>query len=101
MERVITFPDASPEWPIVRDKLAAAGVSVQMRMIDNMPAFPDEDPGPDWRELRVSLGGGMITLRRESRQMRVVVWGNADEATQRDQQTLANACAQAGDGTLS
>ena len=60
-----------------------------MRMIDNMPASPDEDPEENWQELRVSLGHGMITVRREPGRFRVIVWGNADGATQRDQETLA------------
>ena len=101
MERVVTFPGTEPSWPAVRDRIAAAGGAVQMRMIDNMPAFPDEDPEEGWHELRVSLGGGMLTLRREPGRMRVVVWGNADEALKRDQEVLARACAEAGGGTVS
>jgi hypothetical protein len=67
-------------------------------MIDNLPAFPDEEPEPGWRELRVSLGGGMLTLRREPGRWSVVVWGNADEALRRDQDLLARVCAEAGGG---
>jgi hypothetical protein len=65
-------------------------------MIDNLPAFPDEAPPEEWRELRVTLGHGMITLRRESNAIRVIVWGNADEATQRDQDILAKAIGRSG-----
>ena len=100
MERVVVFPDAGPSWAAVRDRLSAAGAAVQMRMIDNLPAFPDEDPGEGWRELRVSLGGGMLTLRREPGRMRVVVWGNADDALRREQGVLARACADAGGGRI-
>jgi hypothetical protein len=71
-----------------------------MRMIDNMPAFPDEEPEEGWKELRVSLGGGMITLRREAGRMRVVVWGNADAALQQQQELLTRVCAEAGSGTV-
>ena len=84
MERVVTFPGTEPTWPAVRDRITAVGGNVQMRMIDNMPAFPDEEPEVGWRELRVSLGVGMLTLRREPGRIRVVVWGNADEAMRRD-----------------
>jgi hypothetical protein len=94
MERVVILAEASPKWPAIRDRLAAAGASAQMRMIDNMPAFPDEEPHDDWRELRVSLGHGMITLRREPDKIRIIVWGNADDATQRDQELLATALGQ-------
>jgi hypothetical protein len=100
MERVVTFPGPEPTWPAVRDRIAAAGATVQMRMIDNLPAFPDEEPGPIWRELRVSLGGGMLTIRREAARWSVVVWGNADEALKRDQDLLARACAAASGGVV-
>jgi hypothetical protein len=100
MVRVVTFPDAGPEWPAVRDRLTATGAAVQMRMIDNMPAVPDEEPEAGWREIRVSLGGGMLTLRREPGSMSVVVWGNADAALVADQDRLARACADAGGGAV-
>lgn len=100
MERVIMFPNAGPTWPAVRDSIAAAGAQVQMRMIDNMPSFPDEEPEEHWQELRVSLGGGMITLRREPGRMRVIVWGNADGDLRGDQELLAQACAAAGGGMV-
>jgi hypothetical protein len=96
MERVVQFPDAGPTWPAIRAHLIAAGKVVQMRMIDNMPAFPDEEPPIDWREMRVSLGEGMITMRREPGRIRVTVWGNADQALRSDQETLAQACITAG-----
>ena len=101
MERVVTFPAAEPAWPAVRDRIAAAGRAVQMRMVDNMPAFPDEEPEEGWRELRVSLGGGMLPVRRAPGRLRVVVWGNADEALRQDQELVARACAEAGGGTVS
>ncbi len=100
MLRVASFADAGPTWTAVRDQLIAAGANVQMRMIDNLPAFPDEEPEPDWRELRVTLGVGMLTVRREPSRWSIVIWGNADEALRRDQETLARACAEAGGGTL-
>jgi hypothetical protein len=68
-----------------------------MRMIDNMPAFPDEEPDPGWKELRVTLGNGMITLRREPGMLRLITWGNADEATMRDQQLLEQAITSCSD----
>lgn len=92
MERTITFSDEPPTWPSIVAKLTAAGHAVQMRMIDNMPAFPDEEPDLGWRELRVSLGAGMITLRHDANQIRVIVWGNADGATLAHQEAIANAC---------
>ena len=98
MERIVTFAGSAPSWPAIRDRLAAAGITPQMRMIDNLPAFPDEEPDESWTELRVSLGGGMVTLRREPSRIRVIIWGNADAALERDQETVVRACAHAGSG---
>jgi hypothetical protein len=101
MERVVTFPGSEPSWLAIRDRIAAAGGIVQMRMIDGLPAFPNEEPEANWRELRITLGGGMLTICRELGRLRVVVWGNADDGLKRDQDLLANACADAGGGTMS
>src|SRR5262249_7472734 len=98
MERVVTFSGAGPSWAAVRHRLSAAGVAVQMRMIDNLPAFPNEEPPDDWRELRVTLGAGMITIRREPGRVRLTVWGNADEEFRRHQELLAQSFAEADDG---
>ena len=101
VDRTIRFPAAEPPaWDAIRDQLRRVGEDGSLRMIDGMPAFPDEEPAVDWRELRVSLGGGMLTLRREPGRMRVIVWGNADEALKRDQQALAQACAEVGGGLV-
>ena len=98
MECIISFRAEEPTWSAIRKRIEAAGSTVQMRMIDGMPALPDEEPEDGWKELRVSLGGGMLTLRREPGRMRVIVWGNADEALKRDQEALARACAEVGGG---
>ena len=100
MERTIVFAEATPAWTAIRENLVAAGYWPQMRMIDNMPAFPDEIPEDNWSDLRVSLGTGMVTLRRGPNRLAVIVWGNADEVLQRDQDAIAQACASAGNGTL-
>src|SRR5262245_926384 len=98
MERVVTFAGAGPSWAAVRDRLSAAGAAVQMRMIDNLPAFPDEEPADDWRELRVTLGDGMITVRREPGRVRLTVWGNADDELRRHLELLGKAFADTGGG---
>ncbi len=79
-ERVIRFSADVPSWPAIAEKLAAAGEQPILRMIDGLPAFPDETPDPAWRELRVSLCGGMVTLRRDDGAIRCVVWGDGDAA---------------------
>ncbi|MSU78386.1 MAG: hypothetical protein EXS16_09850 [Gemmataceae bacterium] len=61
---------------------------LQLRMIDGELAFPDETPPHDWKELRISTSGGMITLRRDNDGISVVVWGNADDAMRQSWNTL-------------
>src|SRR5262245_22894775 len=100
MEQVATFSGAAPSWPAIRNRLAAAGLTPQMRMIDNLPAFPDEEPEEIWQELRLGLATGMVTLRREPGRIRVIVWGNADPALQRDQEAVVRACSEAGGGKV-
>ncbi len=81
MEHKVEFgPRGCPAWSDVAATLAARGFPVEMRMIDGQLAFPDETPPEDWRELRVSTSGGMITIRRDAGGVTVVTWSNADEA---------------------
>jgi hypothetical protein len=97
----VTFPDRRvPDWPAVAGRLTAAGLPVQMRMIDGELAFPDEQPGESWRELRVAAGGAMVTVRRGDGEVAVVAWGNMDEAQKRLWQAVAEAFAGAGGGAV-
>ena len=92
MTKTVTFAAEPPTWPAVRDRLTAAGFTPQMRLIDNMPAFPDEDPPADWKDIRLTLGGGMLTVRNDGPSWHVVVWGNADAETLAHQDTVVKAC---------
>jgi hypothetical protein len=100
MERVVSFSGPPPTWSETKSRLSGTRRTVEMRMIDNMPAYPDEEPPDDWKELRVTLGAGIVTVRREPGRVRVIVWGNADEALKADQEALARAFAEAGGGVL-
>ena len=94
-ERVIRV--AGPvAWPAVAERLTAAGEAAALRMIDGLPAFPDEVPDPGWRELRVALAGGMVTLVRGDGVVRCVVWGTADPALARSWDACCAAVAAAG-----
>ncbi len=68
------------DWPTVVTRLAAAGQVATVRMIDGLPAFPHEEPPADWRELRLALAGGMVTVRRTADGVRLVTWGTDDPA---------------------
>jgi hypothetical protein len=100
-ERVVHFrAGTSPGWPEIAAKLTAGGESPVLRMIDGLPAFPDEVPDSSWRELRVSLAAGMVTLRRDAESIRCIVWGRDDPALGAALDASVRAVASAGDGAL-
>jgi hypothetical protein len=101
VQQTVTFPDRDvPAWPAVLSLVAPLGLPVQMRMIDGQLAFPDETPPESWGELRVSVGGGMVTLRREPGRVTAIIWGNADPGLQQACNALVWAFAQAGNGLV-
>ncbi len=79
------------EWSAIASRLAASGIDVQMRMIDGQLALPDEVPGDDWRELRVSLSGWMVTIRRDGSALELVSWADPPSELQSAVAALANA----------
>jgi hypothetical protein len=101
VEQTVTFPSGvPPSWEAVLELLVGWGYAVQMRMVDGQLALPDEQPPPSWRELRVALPQGMLTLRREGSALVCVTWGNADAGLQEAWNALARACAEAGAGQV-
>ncbi len=101
LDRKVTFAaDKSPAWPALAALLAEKQVKVQLRMIDGELAFPDEEPAETWKELRVGVGGGMVTLRREADAVTLVVWGNADANLQRGWNALTWAVAHQAGGVI-
>jgi hypothetical protein len=98
MTRLVDCPHGVPDWPRVAAWLAQHGAVAQPRMIDGQLAFPDEAPPDNWREIRVALAGGMVTIRRLESAVEVVTWGNADEAMKQAWETVARAFAEAGVG---
>ena len=101
VERVVDFPAGPPPaWPEILARLAASGEAPVLRMIDGLPAFPDESPEDGWRELRVGFPAGMVTLRRGTDTLTCVVWSNADPALVAARDRVAWACAAAGPGAV-
>src|SRR6516225_7147274 len=65
LEQTVVFSThAVPGWRQVQDLLASRGFPLQIRMINDQLAFPDEMPEEPWRELRVATAADMVTLRR-------------------------------------
>jgi hypothetical protein len=101
LDCTIQFPaGAVPAWDAVKGQLARIGEPAPLRMIDGMPAFPDESPEAGWRELRVGVATGMVTVRRGADSLTCVVWSNADPALLAARDRIAWACASAGQGTV-
>ncbi len=76
-----SFPSGNiPSWEQLSAKLAETGDAPVVRMIDGMPAFPDEAPTDGWNEVRIGLAGTMITLGRTAEMIAIVTWGTADPA---------------------
>jgi hypothetical protein len=101
MDQKVTFSaDRAPPWPRLRALLSTRGLAPQLRMIDGELAFPDEEPPEAWQELRVGTAQGMVTLRREPDGIRLVTWGNADEAMRHAWNTLTWAIAMLSEGTV-
>jgi hypothetical protein len=101
LDHTVRFPTGeAPPWGAIRNQLRRVGDDPPLRMIDGLPAFPDETPEPGWRELRLGTPAGMLTLRRAAGSLTCVVWGNADDALKAAWDRLCWACAAAGGGTV-
>jgi hypothetical protein len=101
LDRTIRFQTPeTPVWESIRVQLMRVGESGQLRMIDGLPAFPDEDPPENWKELRVGTVAGMVTIRRGSGVLVCVVWGNADATMNTAWAKVIWACAAAGNGNV-
>lgn len=98
--RVRSESVASLSWNQIAAEMEKIGSPCQMRMIDGELAFPDETPPDNWRELRLGTAAGMVTLKREEKELSVVIWGNADPALLRDSRQLAWICASLANGKI-
>ena len=97
IERRVEFAAAlTLDWPRLVADLAARGLSPSLRMIDNLPAFPDEVPPAEWRELRLGFAAGMVTVRRAGTDLLCVVWGTADAGLTTARDAVADALAGQG-----
>lgn len=101
LDRTVRFPAGQPPaWGAIKTHLLRVGEPGTLRMIDGLPAFPDESPDSEWRELRVAAGGAMVTVRRAGDALTCVVWSNADAQLLAARDRVAWACAAAGAGLV-
>lgn len=101
LARTIRIPgNLLPTWEAIREHLGRVGLSPSVRLIDGLPAFPDELPDPAWKELRIGLEAGMVTIRRDHDCLSCIIWGNADPALEAAWKRVIWACAAAGEGLI-
>jgi len=98
MNIVVEYDGPPPPWEAIRAELARNSLVASIKMIDGLPAFPDEEPEAGWRELRLGFPAGMVTIRRGLDRDECVTWGNADAALNEAWKAVAEACATAGGG---
>lgn len=94
-------------WSIsTREKIDAARVIAglqdpwQLRLIDGLPAFPDEAVPEEFREIRLALDGGMVTVVVEESGLKLVTWSAIDPPFRQAVDRLAAGLASAGSGTV-
>ena len=101
IERIIRGSSAVGfSWPSLVARLNEHGEKPILRMIDGLPAFPDEVPEQGWKELRIGLLGGMVTLHRSGNDIRCVTWGTADPQLQRSWDALTSTLATIMNGQI-
>lgn len=101
LNRTVRFPiDETPTWDAIRHQLSRLGVTPSLRLIDDVPAFPEESPTSDWKELRIATEPGMVTIRRGPCSLDCVIWGNGDPALESFWLGVIWACASAGNGLV-
>lgn len=88
IERTLSTQQTQVDWPALVTKLHAHGETPVLRMIDGLPAFPDEIPDASWNELRIGLNGGMVTLKRTANGFSLVTWGTTDPQLDRSTNAL-------------
>ncbi len=73
----------------VIERLARAGVAAQVIMVDGNLHAPGAPVRDDWRDVRLKLPAGTVSLKRRPDGIGVVVFGNADPALTEAQRAVA------------
>jgi len=101
LDRTIRFSTVeTPSWEAIQTELARVGETPLLRMIDGLPAFPDEIPESGWKELRLGMTAGMVTIRRGLGLLTCMIWGNGDDALRVAWSKVIWACATAGSALI-
>jgi len=60
--------------PSVAKVLASVSDSWCLRLVDGLPAFPDEAVPEEFNEIRLGLGGNMVTIKAVASGLNLVTW---------------------------
>ncbi|MBJ7345528.1 MAG: hypothetical protein JHD09_09645 [Gemmataceae bacterium] len=66
-------------WNKISGAMAKFEPKGTIRMADGQLTFPDEEPPTDWKELRIALPAGMVTIKRTPTGAMIVTWGNVSQ----------------------
>jgi hypothetical protein len=78
-------------------RLAQGGLSAQVLMVDGNLHGPNAPVKDDWRDVRLKLAAGTLSLKRRPDGIAVVVFGNADAALTDAQRQVAAALSSLGE----
>ncbi|NBR07312.1 MAG: hypothetical protein EBT92_16320 [Planctomycetes bacterium] len=67
---------AGIDWNKISEAMAKFEPKGTIRMADGQLTFPDEEPAADWKELRIALPAGMVTIKRTVMGVTLITWGN-------------------------
>jgi hypothetical protein len=84
---------APPSLARLLDRLAAAGAPATLVMVDGALCPPKAPPPAQFRDARLKLAAGMVTVRVVAGGAAVVVFGNADGALLAARDAVARALA--------
>ena len=70
---------AGMNWSKISGSMAKFEPKGTIRMADGQLTFPDEEPAADWKELRIALPAGMVTIRKTPTGVTLVTWGNVSQ----------------------
>lgn len=99
-QKIAFVAEKTPAWSALVEWLAARRCPIDLRMIDGELSYPDETPPENWREVRFGTPAGMITMRRDSEGITLVIWGNADDKLQTVTNEVAKAIAELTGGSI-
>lgn len=63
-------------WSIISQAMGKFEPKGILCIADGQLTFPDEEPGANWKELRIKLPEGMVTIKKNQVGLTLITWGN-------------------------